>query len=93
MERRRKRRTVEHESLVDRDTIACYKSCSGQTRLDIHLVNGSVSTDVQRRHRMFGNMLKSPTIRSILFCGYYCSVAFEFRRLQILYFLREKVMS
>lgn len=94
MERRRKLRIVEHESLVDQDMIACCRSCSEQIRLDSHWANGNALTDGLRRHRKSESMLKNLTIHSNLSCDCYCClVVFVFRRLQILYFLREMVMN
>lgn len=93
MERRWMRCIVGRGSLADPGTLACYRSGIGRTRPGIRKANDTDAVETRPRHRMFASTSRSRTNPTILFCGCRCSVAFVFRHLQILYFLREMVLN
>lgn len=91
--RRWMRRIAVPGNLADRDTIACCRSYSGPIRLGSRKASGSAATETQHRRRRCASMLRNPTSPTSLFCDCCCLVAFVFRRLQVLYFLREMVLN
>lgn len=95
MGRRWMRRIVEHGSPAGRGMPACCKSDTAPTPPDSLKASGSVSVERRRHRHKCESTSRSPTSRTSLVCdGHRHSAdAFVFRRLQILYFLREMVLN